>query len=211
MKCPVLTLAPALLVACNERFEFDVPPETESATSTGTTGVEPDGGADAGCTTDSDCGIASLRCHSSLGQCVECLADQDCSDTDAPHCDAALLRCVRCTSDADCAAGSRCDAVERSCAPTCETAQDCVAAHACNDGVCVACDRDVECRENDAVHPVCSASGLACVNCREDAQCPQLEFCDVLSGRCVDCLSSADCSEGALCDPVLLECVSASE
>jgi hypothetical protein len=94
------------------------------------------------------------------------------------------------------------------CARSCITTQDCVAAHACKNGLCVACDRDVECRETDASHPVCSASGLSCVSCREDAQCPQLAFCDVLSGRCVSCLSSANCSDDTVCDPVLLECVS---
>lgn len=221
----VVTMAPASLLGCNERFEFDVPPpdageatgdasgdgdvgsDVSTDTTTSTTGAAPDAGPGSACTADSDCRIASLYCHPTLGRCVECFDDQDCSTADATHCDAELFRCVSCTQDAHCAEGSRCDGVERRCAQSCATTQDCVDAHACKNGLCVACDRDVECRESDASRPVCSASGLDCVSCREDAQCPQLEFCDVLSGRCVACLSSADCNDDTVCNPLLLECV----
>jgi len=228
----VLVLAPALLAVCNQRFDFDVPPtdaggatadsgatgdtgatgdadsHTASASgTTSTTGGEPDAGPGNGCNVDAECRLRSLHCNSASSQCVECLDDQHCTSSDRPHCDPELFRCVSCTTDADCAADARCDPLERRCAPSCATRQDCLDAHACNNGVCVACDRDVECREGDAAGPVCSASGLGCVSCREDAQCPQPEICDVLSGRCVVCLSSTDCDDGALCDPVLLECV----
>ena len=216
----VLALAPVLLAACNERFDFDVPPGDagESAADHGatadvttaaatTTGGEPDAGPGNGCNVDADCRLASLHCHAASSQCVECLDDRDCTTSDRAHCDAALFRCVACTQDDDCMAGARCDTVERRCAPSCTTLQDCVDAHACKDGVCVACDRDVECGEEYPAGPVCSASGLDCVSCREDAQCPQPEICDVLSGRCVVCLSSADCDDGAVCDPILLECL----
>lgn len=213
----ILALGPALVAGCNERFEFDVPAgdavvATASATTgatatTSTTGGEPDAGPGNGCNVDADCHLTSLHCDSTSNQCVECLDDQDCSGSDRVRCDAKLFRCVDCTSDDDCAADARCDPIERRCAPACATLQDCLDAHACNDGVCVACDRDVECREGDATGPVCSASGLGCVSCREDAQCPQPEICDVLSGRCVACLSSRDCDDGTRCDPVLLECV----
>lgn len=226
----VVTIAEALLVGCNERFEFDAPPSdagedtnsdtahdassdgdvgSDVSTDTGksTTGGEPDASPGVGCTADADCRVASLHCQLALGRCVECLDDQDCSNDDATRCDGALFRCVSCIADGDCVDGSRCDAVERRCAPSCATGQDCVDAHACKNGLCVACDRDIECRESDASAPVCSASGLDCVSCREDAQCPQFEFCDVLSGSCVSCLSSADCNDETVCDPVLLECV----
>jgi len=216
----VLALTPALLAACNERFDFDVPPsdageaaaggggsnDVTSATAS-TTGGEPDAGPSSGCHSDADCQLTSLRCHAASSRCVECLDDQDCATSERPHCDTELFRCVDCTEDDHCMADARCDTVERRCAPSCTTLQDCAEAHACNDGVCVACDRDVECREQDAGGPVCSVSGLGCVSCREDAQCPQPEICDVLSGRCVACLSSKDCDEGTLCDPVLLECI----
>lgn len=234
----LVALAPALFVACNDRFDFDVEPpdagdegsggtgmdtvgnddvgstttststSTSTSTATSTTGAEPDAGPSSGCVTDSDCRLGSLHCHPDLGQCVECRNDDDCAAADTPHCDTALFRCVGCTQDDHCPENSRCDALERQCAPSCETVTDCVDAHACNNGRCVACDRDFECHEEDeSSGPVCSVSGLGCVMCREDTQCPQPEICDVLTGRCVSCLSTADCDEGSVCDPVSLECV----
>lgn len=224
----VVALVLAPLSGCNERFDFDVPPpdagedggtttggdvsdtgqvdtDVSTETATSTTGGEPD--ASTGCTADADCRLATLHCHLALGRCVECLDDQDCSGGDRTHCDAELSRCVSCTQDDQCEEGSRCDALERSCAVSCTSQLDCVDAHACMNGLCVACDRDFECRENDALGQVCSASGLNCVSCREDAQCPSPEVCDILSGRCVACLTSEGCGDGAVCDPVLLQCV----
>lgn len=215
----IVVTMPAWFTGCNDRFDFDVPRDTDQSTSseaigngtvstgTGTTAGEPATGLPAGCTTDVDCRIASLQCHPTLLNCVECLDHADCPDAGAAYCDDELFRCVSCTEDAHCVEGSRCDAAERRCAPTCTTTQDCTGAHACRNNLCVACDRDIECSELDASNPVCSASGLNCVSCREDAQCPQPELCDVLSGQCVACLSSDDCSGDTVCDPKRLQCV----
>lgn len=219
-----VTMIPAGLTACNERFDFGGPRAAEQSTSFGATGDgsggmttsteggtrttagEPDAGFPTSCTTDVDCRIASLHCHPESLKCVECVDDSDCTDGGG-YCDDGLFRCVDCTEDAHCAEGARCDGAERRCAPACETTQDCVGAHACRNNLCVSCDRDIECRELDPSNPVCSVSGLDCVSCREDAQCPQPQLCDVLSGRCVACLSSVDCGGGGFCDPKLLECV----
>jgi hypothetical protein len=221
-----------LLVGCNERFDFDIPDAgtgtggdaadaqvastggtgIAQVTSTGGTGTAQvtsgggTGGTRPGCMNDSDCVLAALQCDPTGSRCVECTTDADCSRAEAPRCDGQLQRCVGCVGDADCSAGWECDALERRCAQTCEALAECAGeAHACLDGRCLACDRDVECRDVEGT--VCSSSGLACVGCRDDAQCPTDLSCDVVTGRCVECVSSPDCPDGSFCHPTELTCL----
>ena len=211
-KAPIITglgVWAMLLLACNERFEFDVP----SSSSTDGDGIAGEAGASgsegatgAACAMDADCPLSTLRCNAAAGRCVQCIADADCPYPANPHCDMDLYRCVECADSSQCPQGQECDDRERRCVKTCGSIEDCDAgAHACDGGRCLACDHDFEC--NDPALPFCSGAGLACVACRQDAQCLSPLLCDVLSGRCVSCRNSTDCAAGASCDPASLTCV----
>jgi len=177
---------------------------TAEVTSDGGTGGT--GGTAPGCVSDGDCVLTELHCDLARGLCVECRSDADCGRAEEPRCDGRLERCVGCVDDADCTAGWECDALERRCVQTCAELAECAdETHVCLDGRCLACDHDIECRDVEGT--VCSSSGLACVSCRDDAQCPPDLACDLLTGRCVECASSADCPAGSFCHPIELTCL----
>ncbi len=216
-------------LACNERFEFDVP-DRDSGVVLGTPSAAPESsgetekprppppsvGVDAAlaptpsCARDSDCPLA-LHCDSASGMCFECNVDTNCETAAAPRCDATLHRCVACAVDQHCAEGWECDPVVRICRQRCRENHDCSTEHGCDrrQGLCIECDEDYEC-ERSAEGALCSVAGTGCVECRSAEHCPVAQLCDPLSGRCVDCRNAQDCENGELCDPANHECVAAS-
>ncbi|MGE0791632.1 MAG: hypothetical protein AB7S26_38510 [Sandaracinaceae bacterium] len=113
--------------------------------------------SDAGNTDAGSCGACSSPtpvCDESTGDCVECLAENDCaSNTAEPHCDTINHVCVACRDRDDCT-----DPMT----PVCD-------AHACR-----ACGLDSECTARTAT-PVCDEPSGRCVECTVDTEmttCP---------------------------------------
>lgn len=89
------------------------------------------------CASDGDCSVEVGRpfCNSKLGECVECVADEDCPPVRA-HCLLAAGTCEKCATDADCpAATPHCDAKGHACAE-CVKNGDCRAGYLCQAGTC---------------------------------------------------------------------------
>lgn len=196
------------LMACNGRFDFDVPPPEGGrggsggdggASATGAGGANPGGsGGAVGCGTRRECPDVL---HCSQGKCVECGIDADCSSAEAPRCDSSRRRCVACLLDTDCKVGFTCDDLANRCLRVCGEKMACPpTAHGCDEGrgVCYECDADHECSASP-LGPRCAADGSGCVQCRVDGDCTG-QFCDPLTGRCVGCRDGGDCATG-LCDP----------
>ncbi len=119
--------------------------------------TEPDAGPM--CTADAGgCPIAAPFCVG--GRCVECAANDDCTDLARPVCDG-MGACQPCAEEADCA--------DRTATPHCAPG-----------GQCVECLDAVHC---SAAAPVCDTANLTCRGCAVDAECPEL--CDDASGACV--------------------------
>ncbi len=68
------------------------------------------------CTKPEDCVGARTGpwCAVAVGQCVQCLASDQCSP-DKPLCNTATARCVECLSDHDCSSGEACEPQSHSC------------------------------------------------------------------------------------------------
>jgi hypothetical protein len=136
---------------------------------------------DAGCGCD-----AGLLCDS-LGMCVTCLTNADCSGS-TPVCQSSTSyrdygKCVGCSEDQpSCPGGEICDlsigATYHHCVTDCRV-----------DAGIPPCAHDVIGR---AMH--CSSVGTCAPGCVLDIDCaPDLKRCNTTNGECVPCLSYADC------------------
>ena len=146
-----------------------------------------------GCTTDASCtDAANPKCNTAVSPhaCVNCLADVDCSPTQA------------CTSNL-CVTRPGCSGHPAMCTGA---AAFCYAAT----NSCVACLKDTDCASGQS----CSAS-KACVTsttgCTGDAACmtsPSTPHCSIVSGHgtCVQCIANAQCSSGT-CNTTAFTCV----
>lgn len=143
--------------------------------------------ADAGdqmleCSEEQRCPDGSV-CHPEVALCVECVANEHCSEP-RPWCAESRNplgnRCVGCRGNGDCG-----DAL-------------------CVNDLCVACDIDsgAGCT---ASRPICvsrSEGAYSCVECTTNDDCGDAErpVCDVGRGACVTCLADgAGCREGTYC------------
>ena len=149
-------------------------PEADTGTLPG------DAGEEAGvtqCTSDKDCSTLKKVCDPLKKQCVDCIFDNDCKDSE--HCKA--YKCVpftRCKNSMDCksAAGK----------PICSKTL----------GECVACDSSTDCNKNEeCVNHSC----VPYTPCKSSKDCSG-QVCWIAKGKCVDCLTEADCKEGQACE-----------
>ncbi|HYJ09393.1 MAG TPA: hypothetical protein VEX18_10300, partial [Polyangiaceae bacterium] len=109
-------------LACNQRFEFDIPGRagsggmlaTGGAASAGAAGSIVGGAASAGSAGQSGAGAAAgcgvhpqcpapLHCEDQ--ECWQCAEDSHCADYDLERCDFERHRCVGCLTTLDCADG----------------------------------------------------------------------------------------------------------
>ena len=151
------------------------------------------------CAQDSDCLLASMHC-STIGQCVQCLTDANCTAPGFPRCDMVLNRCFQCGTDQDCGAGGLCRSRRCVIACTVGSTTACPAsAPKCDDGFCTQCDDGVGCG-GSAAGPFCLDH--FCGTCRGDTDCSgTTPRCDPVTHACVQCQSNADCSSARpLCD-----------
>ncbi len=149
------------------------------------------------CTTNVDCQAPHAFCNVSSGECVQCLANEDCPTM---VCNAVTHACTGCLTDADCESTTPyCDRDDRRCveceiASQCDTGEVCVwAAHRC----APACQTNSDC--SGSGHPICAMASRICVECTSDAECasrPLQPFCDLRLGACVECLSDTNCPSG---------------
>ena len=89
------------------------------------------------CVSDGDCSVDAGRpfCNSKLGECVQCIADEDCPPIRA-HCLLSAGTCEKCLADSDCTAPTpHCDAKSHACAECAKNA-DCRAGYFCQAGAC---------------------------------------------------------------------------
>ncbi len=207
----------ALVVACNQRFDFDVP---ESGGGTAGAGGSPTGGATsggatsggapggrAGCSGDADCSFASLYCNVSSYQCVECLTDAHCGTWGLARCDTATHRCVECGLALDCDDDEACEPTSRRCVQRCTEDRDCAEVGGACDlvrGMCVECRDEDDC-ERAGIGSHCQGVVGRCTQCDDADDCGAL-FCDPILFACVECRTSADCG-GRLCDPSAHRCI----
>jgi len=149
-------------------------PDAGAGTSTG--GGSSSGGASSGCTAGS-CGAGV--CDVASGQCVECVADGDCSG--ANHFCNADKVCIECKSNSDCGSNQVCNTGPGDCTESCTTTADCAGAY-----------------------PVCDTQKKLCVECTSNADCAGSapdSLCYAATSECKQCLTSADCSGATpVCD-----------
>jgi hypothetical protein len=175
-----------------------------SGSSGGLTGGRETGGGSGGrvgC--QSACNLPGQYCDDA-GECVACLADQECKSTVQPYCyvdaGANYGTCVQCLGSSECPLGQVCSP-ELLCVPgcgttnscggetpicegdsgacvTCLSAHECTSGLVCRDGACTVCKSDFECYQNYMNPPlwVCSPEEN-CVQCRIDADCPDGQHC----------------------------------
>lgn len=69
------------------------------------------------CRTSADCvgARAGPWCAVAVGQCVQCLARDQCTQDRLPLCNTATNRCVECLSNRDCSSGEACEPQSHSC------------------------------------------------------------------------------------------------
>lgn len=163
-----------------------------------------DCGANGDCATGQVCAPATHQCTTG------CQADADCTgmamgNNNAPICDASLGACVGCTTNADCSdtpARPICDSNRRQCSQ-CASRTDCgVAAPACNlqTGNCEECLVDADCQIDEA----CTTNHQCRPLCQQNSDCnnnPGGAVCNPATGACVECLVSQDCT-----NPVMPVC-----
>ena len=200
-----------VIAGCDTDLRFDGPDagqSRDSSDSSVSSDVGP--GRDAGiCHADSDCRLSTLRCDTTLGACVACLVNADCSaDGGLNRCDTTVNACVACVSDTDCASSDQCLTGVHVCIPRCSASNKCAASTSRCDvpkGHCIECASDGECTRTD--QPACELTSGQCVGCLSDAQCAApTGRCDTAIHACVACLSGVDCASN-VCDPILHACV----
>jgi len=130
------------------------------------------------CYKGTDCPVDKLHCDLDSNECVECLADLNCTVMPYLRCMTSVHRCVECLTESDCTPGSVCHATTHICL------------HLCADGG--ACP---------ATLPYCDPLGF-CAECRSNADCAQADLCDRDIGRCAFCAMDRSCGATApYCDP----------
>lgn len=174
----------------------------------------PETGADgassqAGCSSDSDCKLASLHCdpYPSSGQCFACVLDDQCTTPEHPVCDSSGLHlCVECNGAKDCPGGV-CEPTTHRCVLSCADGGVCPDNYFyCRAGLCLGCTNDRDCTSSHS-GPRCNTAIGQCVECVTEADCPRDRLCNPTTGRCVECLTSRNCYPGEVCDPTIHACV----
>jgi len=129
-----------------------------------------------------ECANNKGKCVSSIGECVECYADADCSTSlycEKP--DGQTLGCCKpkCYKDEDCAAGLTCR----------------------RDGRCSSVVRDCDC---DGKCPLIYCDPVLCFCTRDECPaCPPGECCNAASSpNCVPC----NCENPPVCGPLMRQC-----
>lgn len=155
------------------------------------------------CLANADCTGAAKFCHPTELTCVECLTHSACPKADggAPTvCDPATFRCRGgCFANTDCSGATpTCNLATLQCG--CTTNPDCAnnpAAKFCSPaGSCVECLAAPDCTAKDAGFLQCAQN--RCVGCLQKADCvadPNLDECNVTTGKCVECLIDDHCTE----------------
>ena len=176
---------------------------------------------------------------------AECATRADCEAKGADHQGEICTTrgtCGSCASDGQCALRERCDPAKARCAfkpgwgADCALNGDCSAGQLCVQGLCKSAQDAVLCPSG-----TCLAAGQRCsrvngvceedVGCLSDADCLDVELCNVptnacvlrctsetqgqictagqqcLDSRCTDCADSSDCPGGMVCDRDRLSCV----
>jgi hypothetical protein len=150
------------------------------------------------------CDEETGQCRPEKLRCTErfvCPEGQSCNATSG-FCEPAF----RCETDADCGPAETCDLATQECEPrTCEPDRDdCPIAFVCGgDGQCISgCHPEDEAACHDGQFcQVLSGEMLGrCVpNCREDADCPFGQFCDLTAPPETECVREGPCSVDADC------------
>ena len=125
-------------------------------------------------------------------ECVECTADDDCTDPDTPKCNTDTNTCVECVESTDCADEQVCRGNE---CTNCQTEEECQAKgttyHCSNASTCIQCP----------ANQVWDNESRECVECLSSADCknsnkPQ---CNTETNTCVECVESSNCSAELVC------------
>ena len=172
---------------------------TDAGTDTGTDGGIDTGAAETGgdvVTIESgggcaNCADQSLVCDVSSGQCVQCVADDECTFLD-PNDVCLPDHTCGCTADTQCAGrtvGTRCVATLQQCG--CDSPADCPT------------PGDTTCAPNH--HCGCGSN----TDCSGDAGAPGYGVCDTATGQCVQCVTDSDCTDpnNRVCDPTTNSCL----
>jgi hypothetical protein len=163
---------------------------------------------DIACESDVICKPEGLLCNTDIGKCVQCKADNDC--TDGASCVAGVCGGqAGCTTNDDCAdssSGKACDEQRGRCV-ACVTADDCADPETseCVNNACAKispCTNSLSCTE--ATLPVCntSASPARCVQCVTNADCTALGVGDTCANnKCSKaCETNDNCTDGLKCN-----------
>ncbi|HEY1089384.1 MAG TPA: hypothetical protein VGE37_16900, partial [Archangium sp.] len=172
------------------------------------------------CTTEQDCtNPAAQKCDQEVGLCVACVVDEHCSEgfvcangaceagcrTDTDRCPTGFCKagvgCVSCVVDSQCGAGQVC--ANNSCVPGCSAQNPtCPSGLVCDAslGRCVECVNNAQCP--NAPLTVCDPTTSTCVQCAANSDCtnPLRPVCDPATNTCVTCLSNADCPNNGVCN-----------
>ena len=143
------------------------------------------------CGSNDDCKnmIGTPVCNTSTGKCVECLLDDDCTDTEKLKCVPETGKCEAKTPDGN----------------ACKTSTDCLGTDdsVCNEntGKCVECLRNNDCTNTEKPRCIpetskCEIATYGKISCQSDADCTDAfhSKCDTDFHECTSpCLSSKDC------------------
>lgn len=156
------------------------------------------------CRTGEVCDDETGQCRPEKLRCTQrfvCPEGQACNATSG-FCEPAF----RCESNADCGVAETCDLNTQECEPrSCDADRDdCPISYVCGgDGLCISgCRPDDESAcQNDQFCQVLSGESLGrCVpNCREDADCPFGQFCDLSATPQTECVKESPCTADADC------------
>ncbi len=186
-------------------------------------GLTPDSDADGEEEPDTDTGACSpactdeMVCNETTGECVECLAEGDCTDQ---VCSRDTNTCVECLGDDDCTDGV-CDTDANTCV-VCLTNDDCTdpTASFCDTdtNTCSGCTTSADCAHlADAGTGVCDTENSTCVECLDDDETTRAacdgNSCDPATNTCTDtvvgslevcepCLADSECSTDHSCVPM---------
>ncbi len=125
-------------------------------------------------------------------ECVECTADDDCTDSDTPKCNTETNTCVECIESSNCSEEQVCRGNK---CTTCQTEEECQAKgttyHCSNASTCI------QCFDNQ----VWDDESRECVECLSSADCKNSEKpqCNTDTNTCVECIESGDCEEALVC------------
>jgi hypothetical protein len=178
------------------------------------------------CRSSDECALPFPYCSTTLGRCVECTSQRNCSGSGRPFCEPKTNSCVHCLNDAQCAraapycatslgecvecissencgsAGLACDRDTFQCVPSCKSNDDCASTPLtsfCDPerNLCVACITDDACPNT---LPHCTLDTKTCVKCLQDVDCAApSRRCDAKLHACVECLTNRDCQPGVSC------------